>query len=274
MNRRERAGLPIGVFDSGLGGLTVVREIRRRLPAEDIVYLGDSARVPYGTRSAETVIGYAWKCSRFLVDQGLKMLVVACNTASAVALPSLRDRLDVPVLGVISAGARAAVAASTGGRIGVIGTAGTIASGSYPREIAALDEDAEVHQNPAPLLVPLAEEGWLEGDLPLMAATRYLGPLVERRIDVLLLGCTHYPILAGAIGRALESLGSAAVVVDSATAMAADVGRALALDDMARDEGAPGGLRCFVTDLPASFGEVAGRFLGELVGEVEKVDIA
>lgn len=274
MSVADEDDLPIGVFDSGLGGLTVVREIRRRLPAEDIVYLGDSARVPYGTRSARTVIGYAWKCSRFLLDQGLKMLVVACNTASAVALPSLRDKVGVPVLGVITAGARAAVAASKSGGIGVIGTTGTISSGAYPLEIGKLDPGARVHGNPAPLLVPLAEEGWLEGDVPRAAAARYIGPLVREGIDVLLLGCTHYPILVGSIREALESLGSTAGIVDSATAMTADVERALADNGLARAGEARGRLDCFVTDLPASFEEVAGRFLGEQVSNVEKVDIA
>ncbi len=265
--------LPIGVFDSGLGGLTVVREIRKRLPCEKIIYLGDSARVPYGTRSSQTVIRYAWNCSQYLVKHGLKMLVVACNTASAVAMPSLRDKVDLPVLGVISAGARAAVAATRNGKIGVIGTTGTIASGSYPEEIGALDGSCSVHQNPAPLLVPLAEEGWLEGDVPRLAAIRYVEPLVAEGIDVLLLGCTHYPILAAPLREALQSLGSEAIIVDSATAMTREVERSLGDNDLGRGRDRAGSLRCHVTDLPSSFQTVAGRFLGEPVGEVEKVDI-
>ncbi|MBW2278096.1 MAG: glutamate racemase [Deltaproteobacteria bacterium] len=266
---------PIGVFDSGLGGLTVVREIRRQLPAEKIVYLGDSARVPYGTRSAETVIRYARKCADFLDTQDLKMLVVACNTASSVALPALREDRDVPVLGVITAGARAAVD-SGALAVGVIGTAGTIHSNAYASEIAKLSPEVIVHQEPAPLFVPLAEEGWVDGEVPLLAAERYLAPLVEHNIGTLLLGCTHYPLLKGTIGQALHKLGSGASIIDSATAMTRDIMAKLDARDLQRDtSGNSGGLSCYVTDLPDSFREVAGRFLGESdpLGDVEVVDI-
>jgi glutamate racemase len=270
---RAAAEFPIGVFDSGLGGLTVVRAIRARLPKERIVYLGDSARVPYGTRSPETIERYAWNCSSLLVRRGLKMLVVACNTASAVALGSLRQRIEEPVLGVIKAGARAAAAATRNRRIGVIGTAGTVGSGAYPREIDSRAPGCAVFQNPAPLLVPLAEEGWLEGEVPALAVRRYVAPLVAEGIDVLLLGCTHYPLLAATIRRELDAMGCAAAIVDSATAMAVDVGIELKRRGTERLEG-DGALECLVTDLPASFADVAGRFLGAAVGSVEKVDIS
>jgi glutamate racemase len=266
---------PIGVFDSGLGGLTVVREIRRQLPGERIVYLGDSARVPYGTRSAQTVIRYARKCSDFLDTLGLKLLVVACNTASSVALPALREDRDVPVLGVITAGARAAVA-SGAKSVGVIGTLGTIGSNAYTAEIEQLSPETVVHQAPAPLFVPLAEEGWIDGDVPRLAAERYLAPLVEHRIGTLLLGCTHYPLLAGVIGQALANLGSDAAIIDSATAMTHDVKRCLDSDGLRRSAAlGDGGLTCYVTDLPGSFREVAGRFLGDTsaLSDVEVVDI-
>ncbi len=269
-----RSELPIGVFDSGLGGLTVVREMRRRLPAEKIVYLGDSARVPYGTRSAATVERYSWNCTELLLEKGLKMLVVACNTASAVALSFLRDRIDIPVLGVITAGAREALSQPGVGRVGVIGTVGTVGSGAYPAEIGAIDPGVVVFQNPAPLLVPLAEEGWTEGEVPLLCARKYLTPLVAEGIDVLLLGCTHYPLLLDPLGRALHELGSNAVMVDSATAMTADVARALDEHALARHQQRRGGLTCYVTDLPSSFQEMAGRFLGEPVGDVTLVDIS
>lgn len=266
---------PIGVFDSGLGGLTVVREIRRRLPAEKIVYLGDSARVPYGTRSPETVIRYARKCAAFLDTRDLKLLVVACNTASSVALPALRDDRDVPVLGVITAGARAM--AQTGSSIvGVIGTAGTIRSNAYAREIELLAPKVSVHQVPAPLFVPLAEEGWTAGQVPLLAAERYLAPLVDQGVETLLLGCTHYPLLTGTIREALGNLGSQARIIDSATAMTADVEATLATGDMRRQAADDAGsLTCCVTDLPQSFQEVASRFLGETdpLRDVEVVDI-
>ncbi len=265
--------LPIGVFDSGLGGLTVVQAIRRALPGERILYLGDSARVPYGTRSAGTVVRYAEKCSEFLTGQGLKMLAVACNTASAVALPALRAESRMPVLGVIAAGARA-VTSNGATRVGVIGTAGTIRSGAYLREIEALDPTCEVHQQAAPLFVPLAEEGWTEGEVPLLAARRYLEPLVRANIEVLLLGCTHYPLLVKSIAQALHKLDSDARVVDSASAMAAEIKRVLDERDILSDETKGGDLNCFVTDLPDSFEVVATRFLGEKPDRVVEVDIS
>ena len=169
----------IGVFDSGLGGLTVVSAIRKALPQEKIVYLGDTARVPYGTRSAETVIRYARGCALHLLKHRVKMLVVACNTVSAVALDVMRVELDRPVLGVIVPGARAAVAAAKGGAVGVLGTTGTITSGAYPRAVASLSTRTEVFGQPAPLLVSLAEEGWLEGEVPRLVSRRYLEPLIR-----------------------------------------------------------------------------------------------
>src|SRR3954453_4916996 len=173
---------PLGVFDSGLGGLTVVHALRERLPGESIVYLGDTARVPYGTRSPETVVKYALSCSRVLIDRGVKAIVVACNTVSAVALDMLRVELDLPVLGVILPGARAAVAASRGEAVGVLATTGTIASGAYPRAVASLSTRTEVTGQAAPLLVSLAEEGWTEGEVPRLVARRYLEPLIAARV--------------------------------------------------------------------------------------------
>lgn len=271
--------LPIGVFDSGLGGLTVVQAIRRVMPSEKIIYLGDSARVPYGTRSAQTVVRYARTCSGFLTTMGLKMLVVACNTASAVAMPSLQKEIDIPVLGVITAGAKAVVGGTfTNGavsRVGVIGTAGTIQSGAYPAEIASINPDLKVFGQSAPLLVPLAEEGWIDGEVPELAAMRYLEPLVESQIETLLLGCTHYPLLSNSIKRALGRLGSNATVIDSASAMAADVNRTLQDHGLeAPPQHKRQSLNCFVTDRASSFNQVATRFLGEPIGEVEVVDIS
>jgi glutamate racemase len=186
---------PLGVFDSGLGGLTVVRALREMLPNERIVYLGDTARVPYGTKGAATVIKYALACARHLVARDVKALVVACNTVSAVAPETLRVELDLPVLGVVEPGARAAVAASRTGRIGVLATAGTIASGAYLRAVAQVSTRAEVVGQAAPLLVPLAEEGWNEGEVPRLVIRRYIEPLALAAVDVVVLGCTHYPLL-------------------------------------------------------------------------------
>ena len=267
-----RSEASIGVFDSGLGGLTVARAIRRRLPNEHLVYLGDTARVPYGTRSAHTVIRYARGCARHLERFGVKMLVVACNTVSAVALDMLRVELDVPVLGVVEPGAEAAVAATKKGRVGVLATRGTVASGAYVRAVSALSSRVEVVQEPAPLLVPLAEEGWTEGDVPEQVVRRYLEALAPRNVDTVVLGCTHYPLLRKVIeaeGRTI--LGDGLQVVDGAEATAATLERFLQGRSLARS--GEGGLSVMVTDVPDRFREVASRFLGAPIGEVEAVDL-
>jgi glutamate racemase len=256
----------IGIFDSGVGGLTVQKAIIERLPALDTVYLGDTARVPYGTKSAEVVTQYSLRNARFLVAQGIDLLVVACNTASAVALPALRAGLAIPVLGVVEPGARAAARASRSGRIGVIGTQSTVASGAYPAALRALRPDAEVVSAACPLFVPLAEEGWTdpEDEVVRLVARRYLGPLAAARVDTLVLGCTHYPLLRGAIERTLPGV----ELVDSARAIAAEVAARLG-----GPPGARGTHAFFVTDVPARFLQVAERFLGQPVRAAEQVDI-
>ncbi len=280
MTKSERPLLsdaPIGVFDSGLGGLTVARAVRRALPHEDLVYLGDTARVPYGTRSAETVIRYARSCARMLDSHGIKLLVVACNTVSAVALDMLRVELDMPVLGVIVPGARAAVRASESGRIAVIATNGTVASFAYPRAVASFESKADVVQQPAPLLVPLVEEGWLDGEVPELVVRRYLEPLLRGSdIDALVLGCTHYPLLEELIARqAQEIRGAPIAVVDSGVAAARELEALLAERGLASSRERRGTLRMLVTDRPGKFAEVASRFLGETVEglDVQQVDL-
>ncbi len=267
-----RAEASIGVFDSGLGGLTVARAIRARLPNEHLVYLGDTARVPYGSRSAQTVIRYARGCARHLQRHGVKVLVVACNTVSAVAVDMLRVELDVPVIGVVEPGASAAVAATRKGRVGVLATRGTVASGAYVRAVSALDSRVEVVQEPAPLLVPLAEEGWTEGAVPEEVVRKYLEALAPRDVDTIVLGCTHYPLLRPIIeaeGRA--ALGEELAVVDGAEATALTLERIL--DDRGLRREGEGGMRITVTDLPDRFQEVASRFLGAEAGEVEAIDL-
>lgn len=268
----------IGVFDSGLGGLTVARAIAEALPGETLVYLGDTARVPYGTRSAETVIRYARSCARKLCEYDIKLLVVACNTVSAVALDMLRVELDMPVLGVIGPGARAGARTSQSGRIGVMATPGTVRSAAYEREVAAADSRAEVFAQAAPLLVPLVEEGWLTGEVPCLATRRYLEKLVGNNIDTLVLGCTHYPLLREVITAELTSLAGREVpVVDSAHATAEELSDLLRDRGLAATEGSSGGItRLLVTDLPAQFAESAARFLGRPLGDlnVEQVDLA
>jgi glutamate racemase len=268
------SGASLGVFDSGLGGLTVVRALREALPHEDIIYLGDTARVPYGTKGPATVVKYALGCARHLVGRGVKAIVIACNTVSAVAPDTLRVELDLPVLGVIEPGARAAVEASRTGRIGVLATAATIASGAYARAVAQLSTRADVVGQAAPLLVPLAEEGWLEGEVPRLAARRYLEPLARANVDVIVLGCTHYPLLRGVLEAETRSLmGDGVALVDSARATASDVKAFLEDRGMIRGATTPGKIDLLVTDLPKTFGEIAERFLGAPVGSVEQVDL-
>ncbi|WP_242360642.1 MULTISPECIES: glutamate racemase [unclassified Anaeromyxobacter] len=256
----------IGIFDSGVGGLTVQRAILEALPSVDTVYLGDTARVPYGTKSADTVTQYSLRNARVLARRGIDLLVVACNTASAVALPALRAELAVPVLGVVEPGVRAAIRASRGGRIGVIGTQGTVSSGAYQAALRAARPDAEVVARACPLFVPLAEEGWTDPDDPVVrgVVARYLAPLRDERVDTLVLGCTHYPLLRAAIARELPEL----ALVDSADAIAAEV-RARLGDESGRE----GAHAFLVTDAPEKFLAVAGRFLGRTVTSAEHVDV-
>jgi glutamate racemase len=272
---KGRRNGPLGVFDSGLGGLTVVKALRDALPNEDLIYLGDTARVPYGTKGADTVIKYALACSRHLVARGVKAIVVACNTVSAVAPERLRIELDIPILGVVEPGARAAVAATRTGRVGVLATPGTIASGAYPRAVAAQSTRVEAIGQAAPLLVALAEEGWLEGEVPRLAVRRYLQPLAGTGVDVVVLGCTHYPLLRATIEEEAKAvLGSATRVVDSATATAAEVAAFLSARELDRvEESGLGTTKLLVTDLPRSFEETATRFLGANLPAVEQVDL-
>jgi len=255
----------IGIFDSGVGGLTVQRAILEALPSADTVYLGDTARVPYGTKSAETVTQYSLRNARFLAAQGIDLLVVACNTASAVALPALRDELKLPVLGVVEPGARAAARVSHTGRIGVIGTQGTIASGAYQEAIRRARPEAQVTAIPCPLFVPLAEEGWTDPDDEIVRRVvhRYLAPLGDAGIDALVLGCTHYPLLKASIAQELPGI----ALVDSAEAIAADVRERLG------GKGNGGSHRFYVTDQPERFTPIAGRFLGRPVEKAEHVDV-
>ena len=262
-------GEAIGIFDSGVGGLTVVRRVSERLPHERIVYLGDTARVPYGTKSADTVIRYARACAAILLERGIKALIVACNTASAYALDALRADLDIPVLGVIEPGAAAAVRHSRNKRIGVIGTAGTIQSGRYADLIHTFDPDATVFAKACPLFVPLAEEGWTDGDVPRHVAHAYLGELAEQQIDTLVLGCTHYPLLKDVIA---DTMGPDVTLIDSAEAAAAVTHELLAAGQMiSHYEGVPEH-EFLVSDAPENFARVGKRFLGYDISHVSWVD--
>ena len=258
---------PIGVFDSGIGGLTVFKEVARRLPREHLLYLGDTARLPYGTKSPENVRGCAIEIGDFFAERGVKLMVVACNTMSAIALDALRTRYDVPVVGVITPGARAAVAATPRGRIGVIGTEATIASGAYEREIRALSPNAEIFARACPLFVPLAEEGWLDNDVARRAVGIYLGSLKKSGIDALILGCTHYPLLRPAIA---DFVGSGVRIVDSAEETAGEVRRLLHERALLRTRGR-GTASFFVTDGVQRFLQVGERFYGASVASAVRV---
>ena len=260
---------PIGVFDSGIGGLTVVRALRRPLPGEDILYFGDTARVPYGTKSPETVIRFSRECFHFLLQRKIKMLVVACNTASAIALPVLKETVPIPAIGVILPGVAAALRASRARRVGVVGTQATIGSGAYERALREADPDLFVTQKPCPLFVPLAEEGWIRGEVPQKAADHYLKSFAEEGIDALILGCTHYPMLRDVIAAAVgERIG----LVDSAEETARET--AALLESAHLDNPAAGGGSCrvFVSDTAQRFETVGSAFLGEPLGEVQVVD--
>ena len=267
-NSEDLQRRPIGVFDSGLGGLTVVRELLGRMPGQDIVYLGDSARVPCGTKSLETVRRFAREDAAFLLRFNPKMIVVACNTASAAALEALEESCPVEVVGVIRPGVRAAIEL-TGGRIGVIATEATIASGAYTRAIASLDRDRQVMAVSCPLLVPIVEEGRSEDDpIVLHVLTDYLRGLQRFRVSALILGCTHYPLLSRAIGKLM---GPDVELVSSGAAAAEEVASRLARVPVRPASQAPGTLRCYTTDNPQRFAILGERFGGRKIDRVEYV---
>ncbi|MCU0977075.1 MAG: glutamate racemase [Steroidobacteraceae bacterium] len=270
----SRRDAPIGVFDSGVGGLTVLRALRAALPAEDFVYLGDTARLPYGSKSAQTVCRYSLQAAEVLVQRGVKMLVVACNTASSVALDALRERhARLPVVGVLEPGAAAAAAATQNGAVAVIATEGTVRGGAYPRAIESLRPGLRVVQRACPLFVALAEEGWTDGPVAEAVARRYLEPLfsVPDAPDTLLLGCTHFPALMAPIRRAV---GDRVMLVDSAATTARATAEGLATLRLAKEAGI-GRLRLLATDGPERFARVGALFAGESVAaeDVELVDL-
>ena len=269
-DRGPAASDPIGVFDSGLGGLTVLRAIRDRLPRESTVYLGDTARVPYGPKAAETIRRYVREATDFLVDNGVKAVVIACNTATARALPDVQDRAGVPVLGVVEPGGRAAAEASMTGRIGVIGTRGTISSRVYNRVIHRHRPDAEVFEQACPLFVPLVEEGWTDDAVTRLAARRYIEPLLEKDIDTLVLACTHYPLLKPLLS---DLVGPGVRLIDSAESTAAALDDLLSAAGLANGREEQPGARYYVTDEAARFDLLARRLLGEEVAHLETVSV-
>ncbi len=257
---------PIGVFDSGIGGLTVVSALRELLPNEQIFYLGDTARVPYGGKSAATVERYSLEIAEMLLEENCKAIVVACNTASALALPRLEQTLTVPVLGVISPGAEAAIATTRNKHVGVIGTRATVKSGAYERALRWLDSEVQTTALACPLLVPLIEEGWLQNEITDHVIKRYLDPLVQKEVDTLVLGCTHYPLLRDAI---LRFLGDRVRLVDSAENCAIAVQNLLEQKGLGASENSTGSLAVALTDQPDAFLQIARDALQLDVGNIQ-----
>lgn len=261
---------PIGVFDSGIGGLTVVKRLFSTLPKENIVYFGDTARVPYGSKSNSTVIDYSIQNTNFLLSKNVKAVVVACNTASSVAIDDLRKRFDIPVIGMIEPGASMAINETKKGKIGVIGTRATISNKAYSATIKKLNPAIEVFEKACPLFVPLAEEGWTNHKATVEIAEEYLKELREKDIDTLVLGCTHYPILSDVIQKVI---GSNVKLIDSGIASSEIVRDELIRIGLETNSAVPGQASFYVSDIPTTFKQVAELFLGQPVNEVIKVDI-
>lgn len=262
--------LQIGVFDSGLGGLSAVRELLKILPGENLVYFGDTARVPYGTRSEEVIRLFAKQDLRFLLEKNLKAVLVACGTISSVALDDLRQMTDIPIVGVVEPAAQAACKASASGRIGILGTSATVKSGSYQRALHAIDPTAALTARACPLFVPLVENGYLDGDMVELAAKEYVAPLLQAKVDTVILGCTHYPLLKPVLGRLF---GDGVTLIDSGKEAALALSRTLQASSSLSDR-AQGMRRYYVSDEVSNFSHIAGMFLDRNVdGQIEKITL-
>lgn len=260
---------PIGIFDSGIGGLTVVKHLIDALPNENIVYFGDTARVPYGSKSNDTVIEYAIQDAAFLMESGVKAIVVACNTASSVAIPALRTKFDLPVIGMIEPGAKYGLGYTSNNKIGVIGTRATVNNNAYSTKIKDINPEVQVFEQACPLFVPFAEEGWIDHPATRAVAAEYLKPLKDAGIDTLILGCTHYPILRKIIQ---EEVGQEIKLVDSGIAASYSVVKELTELNLLNPSNLPGSQLYYVSDVPTTFGFVASLFLGREIKEIKKVE--
>ncbi len=264
------ASAPIGVFDSGMGGLTVMRELIQQLPNESIIYFGDTARVPYGPKSPDTVLRYSREITGYLQGEGIKALVIACNTATAHALPALRSEYEFPIVGVIEPGARAAAAATKSRRVGVLGTAGTIKSHAYEKELKKLLPDAEITEQACALFVPLVEEGWLDTEATRAIARNYLAPIAAAEVDTVVLGCTHYPLIKTVIGNVL---GREVRLIDSAQETARETAAVLAAKGIANETPHGARSRFIASDAPDTFLSLGRRFLGSEIDRVESLTL-
>jgi glutamate racemase len=258
---------PIGIFDSGIGGLTVLREISKLLPYENIIYLGDTARVPYGIRSSETVKRYAFECVDFLMTKDIKILVIACNTVSSTALNEIKDAINIPVIGVIEPGAISALKITKNKKVGVIGTEATIKSNAYTKAIKSLDSTVEVYGLACPLFVPLVEEGWTEGIIAKLIVEKYLKDMMDKEIDTLVLGCTHYPLLKKVIQEVMNGV----FLVDSAIETAKVVKDRL--KSQGQESGVNGRIKFYVTDSTEKFKKIGERFLKNRIEDIEKINL-
>jgi len=267
---KNKSLLPIGVFDSGLGGLTVVKQLLLHLPDESIIYFGDTARLPYGTKSVSTIRKFSLQIARFLQDQGVKIIVVACNTASSLALNVIKENISVPVLGVIEPGVSAALRVSKTKSIGVIGTTATILSGAYKEALQKLDPEVNVNSVACPLFVPLVEEGWERSDVAEMIARKYLDPIINTEVDTLILGCTHYPILKDVLQRVVDNR---VIIIDSSIETARQVHSILQSEKIHSPRKSKPTHKFYVSDRPQRFEEIAERFLGELLPNVKQISL-
>ena len=264
----QKRNCPIGVFDSGLGGLTVLKELMRQLPCEDLIYFGDTARVPYGTKSKESIIQFSKENAAILFRYGVKMIVVACNSSSSYAIEILKKKFPVPVVGVICPGAKRAIEMTKNKKIGVIATSATINSGKYEKAIYKIDSKVKVFNQACPLFVPLVEEGWFEKKVTVDIASEYLSGLKRRGVDVVILGCTHYPLLKKAIQKVL---GEKIILVDSAKKIAEEVKGILSNSDLIRNQNRRGKQKFLISDKPQAFNEIAKKFLGREIKGVKYV---
>jgi glutamate racemase len=260
----------IGIFDSGVGGLTVVKEILNLLPNENLVYLGDTARVPYGTKSKSTVIKYAESNANFLLSRGIKILVVACNTASAYSLEKLKENISIPVIGVIEPGAKKAASSTRNGNIAVIGTPSTIRSNAYSKALHNIDPKLKVFSKACPLFVALAEEGWHQGEITRKIIETYLDDLLKENIDVMILGCTHYPLLKSAIK---EVAGENVLLIDSAEETAKEINEKITTVSIENNNENNSKYEFYLTDDSESFVRIAGKFLGREISEIKLTDL-
>lgn len=261
---------PIGIFDSGIGGLTVVKKVSEFLPNENIVYFGDTARVPYGSKSNQTVIEYSLQNAHFLVKKNVKMIVIACNTASSVALEALRKEFKIPIIGMIEPGSKNALASTNNNNIGVIGTNATVNNKAYSNQLRNLEKKVKVYEKACPLFVPFAEEGWIDHQATKLVAKEYLSELKNYKIDTLILGCTHYPILAQIIQKVV---GNKVTLIDSGTAASYEVESLLSEMNLKNESTKKGKSEFYVSDVPRKFQEVAERFLGKKITHIERIEL-